>query len=301
MLVAVDGSPPSDAAVRVALQLGSAGSKRTIRFVSAFERGTGLDAALQAEHDACRSVLDAALSAARAAGLEATSSTRAGSPATEILREAQDWDASCTIVGTRGRSGFDAILFGSCAEGVLHGSSRPVLVVRRPTRPAGSTQRVLCAFGGSDSARRAFDAAVGLAAAQAAELHVISVIQLDDLYAGGYERDRFDPDGSIGRLYDAARRDLKNVAADAASGDVRIALHVAGGSDVAAIISTCAERFGCGLIVMGTHGRRGLTRAILGSTAEAVIRDANAPVLVVHDGSPRTTTPAVQKAAASAW
>jgi len=49
-----------------------------------------------------------------------------------------------------------------------------------------------------------------------------------------------------------------------------------------------AEKAGCDLIVMGTHGRRGLSRLTLGSDAELVVRHAPVPVLLVrHSEAPR--------------
>jgi nucleotide-binding universal stress UspA family protein len=51
-------------------------------------------------------------------------------------------------------------------------------------------------------------------------------------------------------------------------------------------ISAAALETGAGLIVIGTHGRRGISRALLGSVAERVIRTATLPVLVVHRAAP---------------
>jgi nucleotide-binding universal stress UspA family protein len=51
-------------------------------------------------------------------------------------------------------------------------------------------------------------------------------------------------------------------------------------------ISAVAAETGAGLIVIGTHGRRGISRALLGSVAERVIRTATLPVLVVHRAAP---------------
>ena len=48
-----------------------------------------------------------------------------------------------------------------------------------------------------------------------------------------------------------------------------------------------ARRWKADLIVMGTHGRRGLTTTLLGSTAQGVIRSAKPPVLLVTPPSPR--------------
>lgn len=56
------------------------------------------------------------------------------------------------------------------------------------------------------------------------------------------------------------------------------------------MINDAAAEVGAGLIVLGTHGRRGLSRALLGSVAEKVVRTANVPVLVVHPDVQETVT-----------
>jgi nucleotide-binding universal stress UspA family protein len=50
-----------------------------------------------------------------------------------------------------------------------------------------------------------------------------------------------------------------------------------------------SEELGAGLIVMGTHGRKGLPRALIGSVAEKVVRTSPVPVLTVHAGEGQTT------------
>jgi nucleotide-binding universal stress UspA family protein len=60
-------------------------------------------------------------------------------------------------------------------------------------------------------------------------------------------------------------------------------VRIAGGADVAATIIGRAAQFSCDLIVLGTHGRRGVEREMLGSTAEAVIRAARLPVLAFRE------------------
>jgi nucleotide-binding universal stress UspA family protein len=47
-------------------------------------------------------------------------------------------------------------------------------------------------------------------------------------------------------------------------------------------IRTVADEMKADLIVIGTHGRRGIARALLGSTAENVIRTVKTPVLTIH-------------------
>ncbi len=52
---------------------------------------------------------------------------------------------------------------------------------------------------------------------------------------------------------------------------------------VADCLHRCAKRVGAQLVVLGTHGRRGMRRAFLGSVAEAFVREADCPVLLVRD------------------
>jgi nucleotide-binding universal stress UspA family protein len=66
-----------------------------------------------------------------------------------------------------------------------------------------------------------------------------------------------------------------------AKGGVRVAGHAVLG-DPASEIVRWANDHGCDLIVVGTHGRRGFQRFLLGSVAERVVRTADVPVLTAH-------------------
>ena len=54
--------------------------------------------------------------------------------------------------------------------------------------------------------------------------------------------------------------------------------------DAYRMVNEAAEEVGAGLIALGTHGRKGLSRALIGSVAEKVVRTARVPVLTVHSG-----------------
>ncbi|OXI28786.1 hypothetical protein CFB89_31765 [Burkholderia sp. AU16741] len=56
------------------------------------------------------------------------------------------------------------------------------------------------------------------------------------------------------------------------------------GEDVSSVLARAAAECDADLIVMGTHGRRGMRRAVLGSVAESLVRTADRPVLVVREG-----------------
>jgi nucleotide-binding universal stress UspA family protein len=79
---------------------------------------------------------------------------------------------------------------------------------------------------------------------------------------------------------DQAERDMKRLADKARSSGVRITTLLAEGPAAAAIVRT-AERRRAGLIVIGTHGRTGFKRFLLGSVAERVVRTSRQPVLTV--------------------
>lgn len=66
---------------------------------------------------------------------------------------------------------------------------------------------------------------------------------------------------------------------------------------VAKRVTDEARRCRADLIVMGTHGRRGLKRMLLGSSAEAVLRDSPVPVLLVRDSTPAVPDGAVTREA----
>lgn len=65
-------------------------------------------------------------------------------------------------------------------------------------------------------------------------------------------------------------------------------------------IVRAAKEIGCGLIVMGTHGRTGLGRLLLGNTAESVLPEASCPVLIVKATAPIPSTTSSQPASGHA-
>ncbi len=95
------------------------------------------------------------------------------------------------------------------------------------------------------------------------------------------------PDGALlstanlaAELSNAAQLGLDRAALEFGTRGVQVVPVLREGSAEDEILAV-AEEQGVDLIVVGTHGRRGLTRALLGSVSESVLRDAKVPVLVV--------------------
>ncbi|GAA4343674.1 universal stress protein [Pigmentiphaga soli] len=142
-------------------------------------------------------------------------------------------------------------------------------------------QRILVALDGSDTSLRALDAAVGMAAALGAALEPLYVVAMPVLY---YEVPMYDPTS----IRDALLEEGAQVTAKAAelmkaknvAGTPRV-VETEGVDDVAQTIVRTAAADGADLLVLGTHGRRGFQRLMLGSVAERTVRLAACPVLLV--------------------
>jgi nucleotide-binding universal stress UspA family protein len=140
--------------------------------------------------------------------------------------------------------------------------------------------RILVPTDGSDGVERAVGHAVDLAAVHGATLHAVYVINsagftglpMEASWEGIDEMLRTDAETALATVRDIAT-----------SHDVPVETHVLDGSPQREIVRY-AEAEGCDLVVMGTHGRGGIDRLLLGSVAEKVVRASNVPVMTVRVG-----------------
>jgi nucleotide-binding universal stress UspA family protein len=145
---------------------------------------------------------------------------------------------------------------------------------------------ILLSTDGSDVAKKGVKHGIALAKALNAKATVITVTEpLEVDYGGGHaggwipskeEFDRFDAASkeSAGKVLDEVRALVEQIGISAEL------LHVPNAYPAAAIIETAKSR-GCDLIVMASHGRRGLRKLLLGSQTSQVLADGSVPVLVV--------------------
>lgn len=136
-------------------------------------------------------------------------------------------------------------------------------------------QDILVPTDGSEGSRRAVDHAIDIAATYDAMLHVLFVVDTRSLPA----------DVDAGLIYDAlegtGREAVDEVTRQAVAADVDVEASLATGSVHRAILDYAAEH-DVDLVVMGTHGRTGLDRYLLGSVAEKVVRLSPVPVMTVR-------------------
>jgi len=142
ILVPVDGSPPSTAALAQAVAIAEdVGANVEVLYVRApdeFEVGSSTESSAGARRETERTRTAAIAAARERLGEKLAARDERGDPIREILRAASDDRADLVVMGTHGRVGRLRALIGSVAEAVVRNSPCPVLTVREPDGEAES-------------------------------------------------------------------------------------------------------------------------------------------------------------------
>ncbi|MGB8435821.1 MAG: universal stress protein [Burkholderiales bacterium] len=143
-------------------------------------------------------------------------------------------------------------------------------------------RRILVPVDGSRTAALGLSEAIRLAKNQRAKMRLAYVV--DKMAIIGVVEAGLDPGPVLARLARSGRRLLEQarLRAKKAGVDSEIALYEPVSKRVADTILSEAKKWRADLIVMGTHGRRGVRRMVLGSDAEQIVRLADVPVLLVR-------------------
>ncbi|MBI4541269.1 MAG: universal stress protein [Gemmatimonadetes bacterium] len=236
------------------------------------------DAVAAAEHARVRALLEGEGSGAG----ELPISVRAGRPHEELAVRARELKDAVIVVGA-GRRRWLGGLLGTTADRLLRTSEVPVLVVRGAVAPR--LERVLAPVDFSPVSRGAAQVAVRWAQALQGAVVFFHVPQLEwrpIAEAPPGDRRRMEVVEAEQTTLERARARLAALVRELEPDGVRVVREF--GRYGAAPADAIAARIGeedVDLVVMGTHGRSGLERAILGSVAESVIHRSHVPVLVV--------------------
>lgn len=199
-----------------------------------------------------------------------------GRPEDEIVRCADQHGADLIAMSTHGRSPLSKLVAGSVTDRVIRTSPVPVLVLHPPTMalegllPAtGRKLRVLAPLDGSDFPEAAVDKAISLLRPGLVEVTLIVALATPQAEAP-----------AAWTVLDAMAAHLR------ARGVATSALLAEG--EAASEITSAAHDGGYDLIVMATHGSGPLTRALVGSVTDRVIRTSEVPVLVIQPDAMET-------------
>jgi nucleotide-binding universal stress UspA family protein len=203
-----------------------------------------------------------------------------------IVAAAAETAADLVVVGTHGRARLERLLLGSVAERVVRLAETNVMVARREPEPrrGDAFRRILVPTDFSEPAEQALDLAVWLAAPDA-HVEIFHVLRLPYVIGFGFPELAGAATMEIERWRTGAREEAqergRKLAATAARPDVRLEVALAEGAPAPEIHRRLEEeRYD--LVVMGTHGRRGVRRSLLGSVAEATVRHAPCSVLTLR-------------------
>ncbi len=138
-------------------------------------------------------------------------------------------------------------------------------------------RKVLCPIDFSEHSLTALDVALKVVQQNDAKLYILNVAPLQ---AGsvGLQPVPMDP---YGYLEKGRHEQLVKLAGEKIPGSVRYETLVVSGDPAQKVLDTAGD-LDADLIVMGTHGRKGLSHLVLGSVAERVVRESPTPVLTAH-------------------
>jgi nucleotide-binding universal stress UspA family protein len=203
-----------------------------------------------------------------------------GSPGTAILDYAAEHGVDLIAMGTHGRTGLRRYIAGSVTEHVVRHAEVPVLTVRVTDASVleDGYDDVLIPTDGSEAAGVAVDHALAVAERTGARVHAVNVVDVSDLSSGP---DYTLPTELLEQFRDRGERVTEEIAAAAEDRGLDTVTDVREGFPARDLLDYVGEH-GIELIAMGTAGRTGMSRFLLGSTAERIIRHAESPVLAIN-------------------
>jgi nucleotide-binding universal stress UspA family protein len=280
VVVGVDGSPTSGAALRWAIH--EASTRRIpLHLVSAWNPSYDLDTlglATRTVEDHCRAILDAAREMVTAADptIEVTSTTYVGPPTTSLVDASLHADT--VVIGSRGRRALRGFLLGATSLEVAAHAASPVVVVRENALPDASSRKVVVGVDGSPRSSDAVAYAFAYASANGLDLTVLHAFQVE--YVSGVIS-KLSAEESNARL---AQEELALTSETVAGWqekypDVHVHTVTLRAHSVDALVNASKT---ANLLVIGGRRRGRIGGALLGAVGHGVLHDAHCPVAVVR-------------------
>ncbi|HEU0184074.1 MAG TPA: universal stress protein [Blastocatellia bacterium] len=291
ILVAYDGSECADAALDDLRRAGLPADSR-VKVLSVLESWmpppSGLEIVEHVDGD------QEYLSLARRAGLRLVSmesvwdvetETGAGSPATVIIKRADEWDADLIVVGSHGRSALGRFFFGSVSQKVLRESGRSVRVARGRIEEPGAPVRLVIGVDGSEGADAAVEAAAARKWPAGSEARIVSATWAapqvtSQRMVGPITNWILEEKARVQKMID---KDIDKLTLAGLKTDA-----IVKDGDPKSLLITEAESWGADCVFVGARGLGRVERFMLGSVSSAVAARAHCSVEVVHNNIERT-------------
>lgn len=292
ILVPVDGSPFAEFAIDMAVGIAKETGAEVRLTMVAERQHLSQAVAWEVYMKGHTTYLDGLVARLRASGEapDVSSSLLEGDVVPCLLEEMSDWGADMVVMTTHGHGGLARAWLGSVADALIHESTVPLLLGRPPETDISPKafwipRRIAVTLDGSVFAEAALGPALDLVTATGADLalvHVVSYPVQVTSYLPDTVTDNTD-------FIAAAETDARGYLAQ-----IRERLEaVVGPVDTRVMVSPtpamgvleAVDELEVDLIVCATHARRGVSRWLLGSVADKLVRSGRAPVLAVpHRG-----------------
>ncbi len=221
------------------------------------------------------------------AGGEVTTSLLSGHVVEVLEAEAARCSADLVVMATHGRGLFSRAWLGSVADSFVHHTDRPVLLVRPDEGDEvdlsedRTIDKILLPLDGSELSESAMDHALKFGELFSAAYHLVRVVPYPVDVASPYLPHTVQMNqGLVEEAKQTANEYLEGHAEVMRRRDLQVTTGVLVDAQPGHGILGEVEERGCDFIAMATHGRSGLTRAILGSASDKVLRGTHVPLLL---------------------
>ncbi len=276
ILVAIDGSESSKNALKQAIKLAN-DEKCWITVVSVVPpyegelELVGVKNIRAAIRKPCEDALSEAEKIAETERRSIKTVCEEGEVYERIVGIAEAENYGIIVMGRRSKSRFERSLIGSVTARVIGHSQRDVLIV--PEGTAIGWKNILLTTDGSKYSEAAAEKAIDFAKSYGGELKVISVVDVPSEYYAEAPK-------AVEDLIKKAKGFVGNLKEKAEASNISTETFV-GEGDAYKVITDLAKKEKADVIFMGSHGRTGIKRLLMGSVTEKVIGYALCPVLII--------------------
>jgi len=229
--------------------------------------------------------LDKRAEALRKTGLTVETRLGEGPPGPVLIELAEMVHADVIVIGTRGLTGFEHLLFGSTAEHVVRRSRCPVLTVHpKDGEPREPVETVIVPTDLSGDAAQAVEAFAQVFEGVDRPRVVLAFADPTPPYLDPFKHENLEKWHQPDLIREEIDEQMNPLAIKLRDRGFEVEEEVLDGGPVEAIVELASERH-ADMIVMSTHGRSAIVNLLLGRTAQRIVQHAPCPVLTVRPSS----------------
>jgi len=282
LLLATDGSQHSEGAIREAIRLAKKCSS-SLTAISVIETNPEFETiapqVLEKMEKEVRAHLEEVKARAKKDGVDCVTAVHEGEDSYKyIVDEAVKQKSSMIVMGRRGGKGLKRLVMGSTTSWTIGHAPCSVLVVPRAAQV--ELKSIVVATDGSKYSAAAASEAIGIAKRNSSKLTVIAVVPAELATPMAIDVAMSQRELIAEKEMHVAEQNAKAVKEAAQKEGVSVQAFVMSGKPADTVIETAKEK-DADLIVVGSHGRTGLERLLMGSVAERIIVLSDRAVLVV--------------------